>query len=126
MIHPLFRLIAAEPQMVADHLGGYCALLGDELRSMSTHWARRLVLQIASVMLLTLALGLAGVAVMLWALMPSAVQVAWVLIVVPLVPVMAALLCHWAARSATTLASFSAMRRQLDADVQMLREAGAA
>jgi cytochrome bd-type quinol oxidase subunit 2 len=126
MIHPLFRLIAAEPQMVADHLGGYCALFGDELRSMSTQWARRLALQVAAIVLLAVALALAGVAVMLWAVMPSAVQAAWALAVVPLVPVTGAVMCHLAARGDAPSAGFAAMRRQIDADVQMLREAGAA
>jgi len=124
MIHPLFRLIAAEPQMVGDHLGAYCTLFGDELRSVTTHWSRRLVLQIAAAALLAVALGLAGVSVLLWAVTASLpADAAWALVLVPLAPVAAALLCQSAARGGSPAANFVAMRRQIDADMQMLREA---
>ena len=31
MIHPLFRLIASEPQMLADHVEAYSELVGEEV-----------------------------------------------------------------------------------------------
>jgi hypothetical protein len=127
MIHPLFRLIAAEPQMVADHLGGYCELFGDELRSLTNRWTRRLVLQISAALLLTLGLGLAGVSVLLWAVSaPQVVHASWALVVVPLVPLACGLLCGLSARDDAAAEGFATMRRQIDADVQMLRASRAA
>jgi hypothetical protein len=127
MIHPLFRLVAAEPQMVADHLGGYCELLGDELREFGSGWVRHLLLQLAAIGLFAVAVALAGVAVMLWAATaPSVLHAPWALPVAPLVPLMAASGCWLAARSGSPAEGFTALRRQLAEDTRLLREADAA
>ena len=127
MIHPLFRLVAAQPQMVADHLGGYCELFGDELRGFGAHWTRRLLLQLAAVGLLAVAISLAGVAVLLWAVTaPDGIHAAWALAAVPLAPLLAALACAMASRGAAPAASFTAMREQIAEDARMLREVAAA
>jgi hypothetical protein len=127
MIHPLFRLVAAQPQMVADHLGGYCELLGDELRGFGTHWTRRLLLQVAAVGLMAVAVSLAGVAVLLWAVTaPGSIHAVWALAVVPLAPLGGALACAMTARGGAPAANFAAMRQQIAEDARMLREAAAA
>lgn len=127
MIHPLFRLVAAEPQMVADHLGGYCDLLGDELREVGSDWTRRLLLRFAAVGLAAVAFALAGAAIMLWAVTaPDDLHAAWALVVVPLVPVVAALVCALAARGAGPEVGFSSLRKQFAEDARLLREAAAA
>jgi hypothetical protein len=127
MIHPLFRLVAAEPQMVADHLGGYAELIGDELRAIGGGWTRRLLLQLAALGLFAVGVGLAGVALIVWAATPlAALHAPWVLVVVPLAPLLAAGACVLAARSGTTGEGFAALRRQLAEDSRLLREAAAA
>jgi len=126
MIHPLFRLVAAQPQMVADHLGGYCELLGDELRGFGTHWTRRLLLQVTAVGLTAVAVSLVGVAVLLWAVTaPGTIHATWALTAVPLVPLLGAVACAVAACSGAPADSFAAMRRQIAEDARMLREAAA-
>lgn len=127
MIHPLFRLAAAEPQMVAEHLGGYCELLGDELRELGNGWTHRLVLRVAAVGLLAVAIALAGVALMLWAATPpGAVHAPWALLVAPLAPLVAAVFCWLAAPGGEPGEGFAALRRQFAADAQLLREAQSA
>jgi uncharacterized membrane protein YqjE len=126
MIHPLFRLVAAEPEMVADHLGGYAELLGDELRAWGGGWTRRLMLQLAALGLLAVAVALAGVALIVWAATPmAALHAPWVLWVVPLVPLLAAGGCVVAARTGAPGEGFAALRRQLAEDGRLLREAAA-
>lgn len=127
MIHPLFRLVAAEPQMVADHLSGYAELLGDELRAFGGGWTRRLLLQLAAIGLLAVAVALAGVALIVWAATPlAALHAPWVLVVVPLAPLVAAGGCLAAARSGAPREGFAALRRQLAEDSRLLREAATA
>lgn len=127
MIHPLFRLVASEPQMVADHLGGYAELLGDELREFGSGWTRRLLLQFAAVGLAAAAVLLGGVALMLWASTPpTALHAPWALVVVPLVPLAAAALCWWGARDAAPGTDFAMLRKQFAEDARVLREAAAA
>lgn len=127
MIHPLFRLVAAEPQMVADHLGGYCELLGDELSEFGSGWTRRFLLRIAAVGLLAVTVALAGVALMLWAsTAPAVLHAPWALLVAPLVPLAGALVCWLAGRRESPGAAFVALRRQIADDTRMLREAAAA
>lgn len=127
MIHPLFRLAAAEPQMVADHLGGYAELLGDELRTFGSGWTRSLLLHFAALGLLAVGVGLGGVALIVWAATPvEALHTPWVLVAVPVVPLLAAGGCALAARSGAPAQGFAALRRQLAEDGRLLREAAAA
>jgi uncharacterized membrane protein YqjE len=124
MIHPLFRLVAAEPQMVAEHLGGYCELLGDELKSFGSAWSRRLLLQIAALALGAVAVVLCGVALMFWATTaPADLHAAWVLIAAPLVPLLAAFGCWFSAHTGASSGHFAALRQQFSEDARLLREA---
>ena len=127
MIHPLFRLVAAEPQMVADHLGGYCELLGEELGEFGSGWTRRLLLRLAAVGLLIVTVALAGVAFMLWAATaPADLHAPWALLVSPLVPLVGAIGCWLAGRGESPGGAFVALRRQIAEDTRLLREAAVA
>ena len=124
MIHPLFRLVAAEPQMVAEHLGGYCELFGDELRTFGSGWSRRLLLQIAALALASVAVVLGGVALMFWATTaPGDLHAAWALVATPLAPLLAALACWLGSRSDSPSGNFAALRQQFAEDARLLREA---
>lgn len=126
MIHPVFRLVAAEPQMVADHLGNYAELLGDELRAFGSGWTRRVLLQLAALGLAVVAVALAGVSAIAWASTAiGALHAPWVLVAVPLLPLLAAAICLSVARSGAPAEGFAALRRQLAEDSRMLREVAA-
>ena len=68
------------------------------------------------------ALVLAGVAVMLWAVTPVApVHAPWVLLGVPLLPLAVAVVCVW--RAPGTDNNFARLTRQVEDDLAMLRAA---
>ena len=68
-----------------------------------------------------------GVALMLWgAVSSSDMEHPWLLIVVPLVPFVIAGLAAWRAQSTPDHSVLDKVKEQLDADMAMLREAGAA
>lgn len=125
-MHPLFHLIASRPQLLADHAQAYAELVAAEIPRVSAAWKRSALLTAAAVLGVALALGLAGVALMLWAVLPEAsMRAPWALLVVPLVPLTAALVCLLAAQRGGERAAFDELRLQVQADIGMLREAAA-
>ncbi len=126
MIHPLLRLIATEPQVLGDHVEAYAELVGDEVRKTGSAWGQRLALYAAALCLLGVSLVLTGVAVMLWAALPAnGFQVPWVLIAVPAVTFVAAVACILVARRNPVENAFENVKKQLSADMAMLREVSA-
>jgi hypothetical protein len=125
MIHPLFRLLASQPHMLAEHLEAYSNLVAEELQAWQAHWQRRALLLAVALGAALVAVILAGVAAMLWAVTPASNWHApWVLLAAPGVPALLALGCLLSARaSAPEAGAFGQIRQQLAADVAMLREA---
>ena len=126
MIQPLLRLIATEPQILGDHVEAYAELVGDEVKKTSSAWSLRIALYLAALALGCVALVLAGVAVMLWAtLPPSGFQVPWLLVAVPAAGFVAAIVCVLLARRNPVENAFDNVKKQLSADMAMLREVSA-
>ena len=126
MIHPLLRLIATEPQILGDHVEAYAELVGDEVKKTSSAWSLRIALYLAALALACVAIVLTGVAVMLWAtLPPSGFQVPWLLVVVPAAGFVAAIVCVLLARRNPVENAFDNVKKQLSADMAMLREVSA-
>ncbi len=126
MRHPLLHLIATRPQLLAEHAGVYAELLAEDLGALSGAWRRRALLLAAGLCLLLTALVLAGVAALLWAALPSGqLQAPWALFTIPLLPLVSGFGCLRAARPPAGSAGFGNAGRQLQADLAMLREAGA-
>ena len=122
MIHPLFRLIASEPQMLADHVEAYSDLVGEEVANAAAKWKQQAVAAALVVVLAIVAAVLAGVALMLWAVTPpDTIHAPWALIVAPLLPALAAVGCWSGAKSADKGQGFAAIKAQLAADAAMLR-----
>ncbi|MEO8082120.1 MAG: hypothetical protein ABI641_16410 [Caldimonas sp.] len=127
MIHPLLRLIATEPHLLGEHVEAYADLIGEEVGKVTTSWATRLGLYVGALCFTCIGLVLAGVALMLWATLPSSAFVAgWLLWVVPLVPLAGAAVCALTARSRPLGKAFDTVKQQLTADMAMLREVNAA
>ena len=125
MMHPLLALIATRPQLIGAHAEAYAALAAAELGEASTGWQRRLLLGAIALCSAGVAAVLAGVALMLWAvILPTADLARALLIATPLVPALLALGCGLAARG-DGRPSFTVLRQQVKADLRMLREAGA-
>lgn len=124
MTHPLLDLIANRPQLLADHAQAYGELMASEVGAVSSAIARRAVLTIVGLVLLAVAIGLGGVALMLRAAMPVTNMTApWVLLVVPLAPLAAGAVCLVTARLGTMRNPFDKIWWQLKADVAMFRDA---
>ena len=122
MIHPLFRLIASEPQMLADHVEAYTDLVGEELAHATARWKRQVISSVILFLCALLAVLLIGVSLMLWAVTPTSQMPApWALIVVPLVPTIAAVAAWFGTRNTDKGEGFAAIKAQLAADAAMLR-----
>lgn len=123
MFHPLLQLGMTRPHLLAEHAQAYAELVAAEVDAVSTRWKRRAVLGVVALCCLVVTVALAGVACMLWAVVPVAQMPApWALIVAPLVPVIVAAGCLLAAHGGDDEGTFDALRNQLKDDMAMLRE----
>ncbi|MEO6745549.1 MAG: phage holin family protein [Caldimonas sp.] len=127
MIHPLLHLIATKPQLLGDHVEAYAELVGAEVGATSKMWISRVVFYAVSLFLLSAGLIFAGVALMLWAVVPpDNMNWPWLLILVPLVPVIAGVFCIMKARADMDRKPFETVKKQLSEDMAMLRDVSAA
>ena len=125
MIHPLVKLIAARPDLVAGHLGAYADLAALQAAEVALSLRRRAgLVAVASVGALMGVL-LLGVATLLLAVVPlSAMPAPWLLAVVPALPLTVAATLWWQLRGLPWPAALPLLRGQIAADLALLREAG--
>lgn len=122
MIHPLLRLIATQPHLLVDHAEAYAELASEEFGKTANLWKRRVALTVVALFMVGVATVLAGVALMLWAVVPSAgIHAPWALVAGPLVPALIAAVCLIKARQHPP-STFDALKRQIRADLLMVRE----
>ena len=120
----LLYLIATRPQLLIDHAEAYAGLASAEVSNASSIWKRRARLGIMAICSFAVAAVLVGVAAMIWAVLPAAGnQTPWDLIVTPILPKGQGTRCLIAIRERPEEIAFDALRRQLKADMAMLREA---
>ncbi|WP_394787259.1 hypothetical protein [Rhodoferax sp.] len=125
MMSPLLRLVATQPHLLVDHVEAYADLFAEEVSQVSSAWKWSTVLHLLALCSLGVAAVLAGVALMFWAVVPvSDMPMPWVLVVTPLLPVVITIGCLLAARQHTAANGFDNLRKQLKADIGMLREVG--
>jgi len=121
MLHPIFSTVLGRPELIADHLANYAALIREESALASRALIKRALAGVVAAVSAMLALGLIGIAVMLGVLHGG---FHWVLVVVPGVAVVVAALSAWVATRPTDLNAFQDLSAQLDADVRALHLAG--
>jgi uncharacterized membrane protein YqjE len=125
MIHPLFRLLISEPQMLADHVEAYAELVTEEVGAAAARMKRRVMMQVVSLAGLVLGAFFALLAVMLWAAVPE-LRAPWVLVAVPAVLLVAGIACRLLAKAPQEETSgMKAIREQFAADAAMLRSVSA-
>lgn len=127
MLHPLLHLLATQPHLLGNHAQAYGELVGTELSQQTQAWGKRTLLMALALCFLGVAGVLCGMACMLWALAaPQMTTPPAVLIVAPLVPTVLSLACLWAARTDNSpdKKAFAELRRQVQADMTLLREMG--
>lgn len=121
MIHPLFRLAAAQPMLLVGHVGAYAGLVSQELLICAAALQRRLLWQIAGALCMAVAAVLAGVAVLLWAsLPPIGASAQWLLVVTPVLPAALGLWAVWRAQAQRCDEPFARLRAQLAEDAALL------
>ena len=127
MVHPLVRLVASRPHLLAEHAYAYADLLTEELSASAAQLKRQLVFHVIGACSFSSAAILAGVATLLWAALPAnSLQIPWLLVFVPIVP---AAVGVWALNAGGAVAPgdpLAVMRRQLSADAAMLHNASLA
>lgn len=121
MLHPIFSTVLGRPELIADHLANYAALIREESALASRALIKRALAGVVAAVSAMLALGLIGIAIMLGVLHGS---FHWVLVAVPGVAVVVAALSAWVATRPTDLNAFQDLSAQLDADVRALHLAG--
>jgi hypothetical protein len=122
MLHPVFRLAASQPQLLAEHAAGYVGLLAEEVASSGAHIQRRVTLQLVGLLSLMVAGILGGVALLLWASLPVAsLQQPWLLWFTPLVPAALGAVAIATAHNRTAPSAFASLREQFAQDASLLR-----
>jgi len=121
MVHPIFTVLIARPELVVDHVAGYAALVQEEASSVGLQLARRAIAWGVAVLALVVFLVLAGVAAMLAAIHGFH----WPLVLTPLAALLVSVLAWTVARQQLPAKAFTELKAQLDADAQALRAIGA-
>lgn len=124
MFHPLIRLLASKPHLVANHLGGYVSLASAQAQEAARSLQARLVWTAGAAVGLCSGALLGGVALLIVAAVPVAQMPApWLLVAAPGVPLLAGALCWLQARQRPVAWSLAPMREQFAADAALLAEA---
>jgi uncharacterized membrane protein YeaQ/YmgE (transglycosylase-associated protein family) len=121
MLHPIYSTVLGHPELIADHVANYGALVRQETHEATRGLVARMVAGVLAAVSAMLALGLIGVAVMLGTLHGS---FHWVLAAVPGIAVVIALVSAYVAARPKEFHPFADLRAQVDADVRALHLAG--
>ena len=122
MIHPVVRLAAAQPMLLAEHLGAYAGLASEELLLMGMALKRRWMWQIFGAICLSIGAVLVGVSVLIWAsqtLLPA--DAMWWLVLTPLIPATTGVWAYWMGSRSLQVAPFSQLREQILQDTALLK-----
>ena len=120
LLHPIFPLLVRRPDLIVDHLGGYLALLRQESADAGAGLLRRGLALALAVFLLAAFIGLAGIAIMLGAVLD---RFSWALVLVPGATLLLIAAALWIARRPLAGPAYAQLQAQLEADRQLLRAA---
>lgn len=121
MLHPIYSTVLGHPELIADHIANYSALIKEEVAQASRGLIARVVAGVLAVVSVLLALGLAGVAVMLGSVNGS---FHWALVIVPGVALLIAAVAAYVAMKPVLSHGFADLKAQLSADMHAMHVAG--
>lgn len=124
MIHPLVRLAASHPELLAEHGEAYVSLVVKDVSEWRSGLIRRMVMAVVAGVSALLSLLFIGIALMLWGITPASdIRVPWAFFAPPVLMVAVTLVAGFiAARRGKPLSIFSDVKAQVLADLAMLRE----
>lgn len=122
MIHPVLRLVASQPELLAEQACAYASLFSEEMLLGSTELKRRLMLYLSGTACLMVAAVLTGVAILLWCSLPAAGDRApWLFVLTPALPAHAGLWILWLAHRRDPAPLLTRLKLQLAQDAEVLR-----
>lgn len=121
MLHPIYSTVLGHPELIADHIANYSALIKEEVAQASRGLIARVIAGVLAVVSVLLALGLAGVAVMLGSINGS---FHWALVLVPGVALLIAAVAAYVAMKPVLSHGFADLKAQLSADMHAMHVAG--
>jgi hypothetical protein len=119
MLHPLFATLIKRPDLIADHVSAYLALVTQESSGLTADWVRRGLAWAFVVLGALVTVIFSGVGLMLGALN----QFHWVLVAVPGAVLLLTLLAFSRARTPIQSDRFTELKSQMSSDLRALREA---
>jgi uncharacterized membrane protein YqjE len=124
MIHPLVRLAASRPELLAEHGEAYVALVGKELSQWRARLVRRAVMAVVAGVGMLLSVIFIGVALMLWGVTPeSDIRALWALLAPPVLMVLVTAVAGFmAVKGGTHSSVYADIKAQISADLALLRE----
>lgn len=117
MLFTLFKAILLQPQLMAQHAQNYAELVSSEAHANARHWFVTLLAWISCIVCVGLFLAFVGFAVMIGCLQE---RFHWVLVVIPVVPLVFALIAAWVGMQKNNRASLRLILNQLSADIAVL------
>ena len=116
-----WHLALARPALLAAHLANYGALVADEAELALGMVRQRALLLVIGIVCALVGLMLAGVALLLWASLPGASAAQpWVLVGVPLLPLVGATLALRGWARSPPIPLWPALQEQIAADAALL------
>jgi hypothetical protein len=126
LINPLLKLALSKPHLLVEHIQAYAGLVGAEVSKALAALVTRIGLFAAAGVLVLLGVTWGGVALMLRGTLPADDYTAgWLLLVVPLVPLIVAAVLVFVARAKPIETGLDAIKKQIQADIDMVREVAA-
>lgn len=122
MLHPAIHVLATHPLWLADHAEAYTELAAAELADAAAQGRLAVTRAVVGLCALGVSATLAGVALMLWAVLPAApASTAWALWAAPAAPLAVAVLVWALQQRARQGTPFALLRQQWQADMSLLR-----
>ena len=126
MFHPLIRLLASKPHLLAHHAGTYINLASLQAAEAAAALRQRALMAVVAAVLFVLGLVLGGVALLLLGVLPlESMPAPWALAAAPAAPLFGALLAWLQMRRRPWSWSSDLLRAQFAADAQLIAEASA-
>lgn len=122
MFHPIYSTLLGHPELVADHLANYGALIKAEALEAKRNVVKRAIAGAIAVVAGLLGLIFSGVAIMLGGVNGS---FHWVLVLVPGLTLLVAVVSASIATRPSTFHGFQDLQAQLSADMHAMHVAGA-